>query len=69
MTQKEIGAKLKEIRERKELSLYKASKESSLFISTIKDIEEGEKAVTYSKVLCYAEYLGYDVTLVKKKIG
>jgi transcriptional regulator with XRE-family HTH domain len=67
MTQREIGAHLRGIRLKKGLSFYNIQKGCGLFISTIKDIEEGEKNVTLNKVLCYAEYLGYEVDLKKIK--
>ena len=63
MTQKEIGAYLKKVREKKGITLYQIHrKDKVLSLMTVKTIEEG-KGGQIDTLLKYCEYLGVRITL------
>lgn len=68
MTRKEEIAKyLRNIREVRGLSIYKAAKLAGIKISQVHDIEQGKKAYTVNSLFKYCTALRVDVKLSVKK--
>lgn len=61
-----VPIELKKIRENKMIPISEVSEETGLSYSVISNIEHN-KNVNFLSVITYANYLGYDIVLKKKK--
>lgn len=62
-----VPVELKKVREKKMITITEASTETGLSASVISNIEHN-KDVKFSSIIKYADYLGYDVYIRKKKL-
>lgn len=61
-----VPIELKKIRENKMIPISEVSEETGLSASVISNIEHN-KNVNFISIVKYADYLGYDIVLKKKK--
>ena len=66
MDKKQIGAALSEIRAKKDLSVYKASKNGNIRISQVQAVEKGEANYTIDVLLGYLQGVGAELTITEK---
>ncbi len=64
---KEIGERLKKIREKKQISTHKLQKEYGLRYEILKSIEEGNASYTVNSLLKYCEGVGCYIEIKSKK--
>ncbi len=64
---KKIGAKLKALREKEDISKYKIHRGSGMKYDQIDSLERGSSNYTIDSLLKHLSFIGYELVFVKKE--